>query len=244
MALRTLNPPWRWRSEPSFPIDVRTTLHLPPRRSVLPPATFAVGASASRQITASNGGVWDPVVGGEARNGVRKSVDLATLGNLCVDIVLGVPSLPPASKKERRAYMERLAASPPDKVGRNQSHSFTFCQFFSFLYWIYSFFLRTKEASFWLCILRDRSLWYSRKKIREGSTLTDTVIRLWYYPEILWRSLYYNCSCFWKHLSNTRNLFWWYINFVTVLKFSWCFIIKQSRSDVYNYAHFSCISQC
>ncbi|XP_074584703.1 uncharacterized protein LOC141840566 isoform X1 [Curcuma longa] len=115
MALRTLNPPWPRRPEPSFLIDVRTTLHLPPRRSAFPPASVAVGACASRQITAGNGRVWDPVVGGEARNGVRKSVDLTTLGNLCVDIVLGVPSLPPASKEERRAYMERLAASPPDK---------------------------------------------------------------------------------------------------------------------------------
>ena len=45
-----------------------------------------------------------------------KEVDVATLGNLCVDIVLNVPKLPPASFVERKAYMERLAKSPPDKV--------------------------------------------------------------------------------------------------------------------------------
>lgn len=45
-----------------------------------------------------------------------KDVDIATLGNLCVDIVLNVPQLPPPSVEERKAYMERLSASPPDKV--------------------------------------------------------------------------------------------------------------------------------
>uniref|UniRef100_J3LKA9 Carbohydrate kinase PfkB domain-containing protein n=2 Tax=Oryza brachyantha TaxID=4533 RepID=J3LKA9_ORYBR len=37
------------------------------------------------------------------------------LGNLCVDVVLSVPQLPPAPREEREAYMERLAASPPDQ---------------------------------------------------------------------------------------------------------------------------------
>ncbi|KAG9452579.1 hypothetical protein H6P81_005483 [Aristolochia fimbriata] len=44
-----------------------------------------------------------------------KVVDVATLGNLCVDIVLNVPELPPDPFEERLAYMERLAASRPDK---------------------------------------------------------------------------------------------------------------------------------
>ncbi|XP_010278096.1 PREDICTED: fructokinase-1-like isoform X2 [Nelumbo nucifera] len=44
-----------------------------------------------------------------------KEVDVVTLGNLCVDIVLNVPKLPPASFEERRTYMEQLAASSPDK---------------------------------------------------------------------------------------------------------------------------------
>lgn len=48
-----------------------------------------------------------------------KDVDVATLGNLCVDIVLNVPNLPPASFEERKDYMERLSKSPPDKVGFN-----------------------------------------------------------------------------------------------------------------------------
>ncbi|CAK9150041.1 unnamed protein product [Ilex paraguariensis] len=44
-----------------------------------------------------------------------KNVDVATLGNLCVDIVLNVPKLPPKSFQERLAYMEELSKSPPDK---------------------------------------------------------------------------------------------------------------------------------
>lgn len=44
-----------------------------------------------------------------------KDVDVATLGNLCVDIVLNVPKLPPASFEDRKAYMEELSTSRPDK---------------------------------------------------------------------------------------------------------------------------------
>ncbi|GLT45928.1 hypothetical protein SLA2020_197230 [Shorea laevis] len=44
-----------------------------------------------------------------------KTIDVATLGNLCVDIVLNVPELPPPSREARKAYMEQLSASPPDK---------------------------------------------------------------------------------------------------------------------------------
>ncbi|KAG6484602.1 5-dehydro-2-deoxygluconokinase 2-like [Zingiber officinale] len=117
MALQTLNPPLRWRPEPSFPINDRTIVDLIPRRWALPQTTISVGACASCQIATGNDGFWDPLVGSETalRKVVPKRVDLATLGNLCVDIVLGVPSLPLAPKNERRAYMERLAASPPDK---------------------------------------------------------------------------------------------------------------------------------
>ncbi|XP_062021853.1 fructokinase-1 [Rosa rugosa] len=44
-----------------------------------------------------------------------KDIDVATLGNLCVDIVLNVPQLPPPDADRRKAYMDRLSASPPDK---------------------------------------------------------------------------------------------------------------------------------
>ncbi|KAL3849940.1 hypothetical protein ACJIZ3_011822 [Penstemon smallii] len=44
-----------------------------------------------------------------------KEIDVATLGNLCVDIVLSVPKLPPKPLNERRDYMEELSKSPPDK---------------------------------------------------------------------------------------------------------------------------------
>ncbi|KAI3449733.1 hypothetical protein Pfo_006398 [Paulownia fortunei] len=44
-----------------------------------------------------------------------KEIDVATIGNLCVDIVLNVPKLPPKPLDERKAYMEELSKSPPDK---------------------------------------------------------------------------------------------------------------------------------
>ncbi|KAK4783754.1 hypothetical protein SAY86_018122 [Trapa natans] len=54
-----------------------------------------------------------------SRNGyngaVVKDIDIATLGNLCVDIVLGVPQLPPAAPEDRKSYMEQLSSCPPDK---------------------------------------------------------------------------------------------------------------------------------
>ncbi|KAK4742925.1 hypothetical protein SAY87_000926 [Trapa incisa] len=46
---------------------------------------------------------------------VVKDFDIATLGNLCVDIVLGVPQLPPAAPEDRKSYMEQLSSCPPDK---------------------------------------------------------------------------------------------------------------------------------
>lgn len=46
---------------------------------------------------------------------VEKSLDVVTLGNLCLDIVLNVPVLPPTSLEERYQYMLQLAASNPDK---------------------------------------------------------------------------------------------------------------------------------
>ena len=61
-----------------------------------------------------------------------KTADVATLGNLCVDLVLNVPELPPASFLQRKAYMERLAASPPDKVSIAQSSLFSVLFIFPF----------------------------------------------------------------------------------------------------------------
>lgn len=48
-------------------------------------------------------------------NSNLKHVDVATLSNLCVDIVLNVPRLPPPSPLLRKAFMDQLAQSPPDK---------------------------------------------------------------------------------------------------------------------------------
>lgn len=46
-----------------------------------------------------------------------KPIDVATLGNLCVDIVLSVQELPSPSRGDRKAFMDELSISPPDKVG-------------------------------------------------------------------------------------------------------------------------------
>eukprot|EP00850_Spirogloea_muscicola_P006226 SM000029S10521 [mRNA] locus=s29:590887:593262:+ [translate_table: standard] len=42
-------------------------------------------------------------------------VDVVTLGNLCVDVVVNVPALPAASRHEKWEYMQRLSATPPDE---------------------------------------------------------------------------------------------------------------------------------
>ncbi|KAK9083355.1 hypothetical protein Scep_029826 [Stephania cephalantha] len=53
------------------------------------------------------------------RSPVVKGADIATLGNLCVDVVLSVQRLPLPSLEERRAYMEELSASRPDEMEEN-----------------------------------------------------------------------------------------------------------------------------
>ncbi|KAL6006845.1 hypothetical protein ACLOJK_032341 [Asimina triloba] len=72
--------------------------------------TVAVSLSIS---TTNSHKVSEPRL--DEEKGVSKVADVATLGNLCVDIVINVPSLPPASPVERKAYMEQLSASRPDK---------------------------------------------------------------------------------------------------------------------------------
>lgn len=87
-------------------------LRLPPRRQAVlhrhvagPTRLSGVRAGLNGSFEASKRFVSD-----------KGGADLATLGNLCVDIVLNVPCLPPANRDERKEYMEKLASSPPDKV--------------------------------------------------------------------------------------------------------------------------------
>ncbi|XP_044982699.1 fructokinase-1 [Hordeum vulgare subsp. vulgare] len=113
MALQTLNPATASRAplplarrHPPQPFP-----HLPPRRRVAgggvrPRAAVAVAVSGAVNEARRR----PPQEGGEG-----KGTDLATLGNLCVDVVLSVPCLPPAQRDQRLAYMEGLAASPPDQ---------------------------------------------------------------------------------------------------------------------------------
>ncbi|CAD6209704.1 unnamed protein product [Miscanthus lutarioriparius] len=121
MALQALNPHRHAAAVSPAPSPVprrghpppQPLLHLPPRRRL------AAGAPAARRRCRRLGShqrgqeAWGTARGG-GEDG-RKDTDLATLGNLCVDVVLSVPQLPPAPWEERKAYMERLAASPPDQ---------------------------------------------------------------------------------------------------------------------------------
>ncbi|XP_072971085.1 probable fructokinase-4 [Typha angustifolia] len=108
MALQTLNPPISWKPKQELMPEDRHLLWLPPRRLL----GRAVSRRGGCRAAVGNGGF----VGGEGiKVRTKKDVDLATLGNLCVDIVLNVPSLPPSQRDERKAYMDRLAASSPDK---------------------------------------------------------------------------------------------------------------------------------
>lgn len=67
-----------------------------------------------------------------AAAGGVKQFDVATLGNLCVDVVLSVPNLPPPSLHQRKAYMDQLSKSPPDKVSISSSF-LTLLQIFNFI---------------------------------------------------------------------------------------------------------------
>ncbi|OMO78418.1 Carbohydrate kinase PfkB [Corchorus capsularis] len=111
-----------------FPFPVH--LHPPnpiPSRLVFPPISFPLypnttitttTASAPRSVLNCRG-FHIPVPNHPPRSlsssNPTKTVDVATLGNLCVDIVLNVPQLPPPSPDARKAFMEQLSSSPPDK---------------------------------------------------------------------------------------------------------------------------------
>ncbi|MED6122692.1 hypothetical protein PIB30_042172 [Stylosanthes scabra] len=86
------------------------------RRSVL----FASNNRGGSQIAVANNGKLPVIVPPSPSYDYRrfqsaKNVDVSTLGNLCVDMVLNVPELPPPSFHERQAFMDRLASSPPNK---------------------------------------------------------------------------------------------------------------------------------
>ncbi|RZC52231.1 hypothetical protein C5167_020657 [Papaver somniferum] len=76
-----------------------------------------ISTQKSSSINSFNFSGHNGVVDGSSfiKNVSLRDADIATLGNLCVDIVLNVPTLPPPSLNERKAYMERLSASRPDK---------------------------------------------------------------------------------------------------------------------------------
>ncbi|KAL6516158.1 hypothetical protein OROGR_019463 [Orobanche gracilis] len=72
---------------------------------------FPVPKQRLNSLTFGNGSVEDD----RSKSVGIKDIDVATIGNLCVDIVLNVPELPPKPLDERKTYIEELSKSPPDK---------------------------------------------------------------------------------------------------------------------------------
>ncbi|XP_062209976.1 fructokinase-1-like [Phragmites australis] len=118
MALQTLNPHRHPASVSPTPAPLprrgppQPLLHLPPRRRLAGGCTWPRAVAVAVSGAVNEARRLPPSEGGDGKG---KETDLATLGNLCVDVVLSVPELPPAQREERKAYMERLAASPPDQ---------------------------------------------------------------------------------------------------------------------------------
>ncbi|KAJ7972695.1 fructokinase-1 [Quillaja saponaria] len=97
-----------------FPQNPRLIFHTSPSHFIF--TCKGVGISMPKRSSTSLGsGNNGLLTDWKLRSIGVKDVDVATLGNLCVDIVLNVPQLPPPSLEERKAYMEHLSASPPDK---------------------------------------------------------------------------------------------------------------------------------
>jgi hypothetical protein len=140
----TLKSPLPYHAPPSHPIF---SLPLNPRQFVLPLSPQKTGGSiyhnpvfickgtqlsvpshGSASLGPSNGN-GAAVHDWKVRSVGIENIDVATLGNLCVDIVLNVPKLPPRSREASFAYMQDLSKSPPDKV----CSSFNWFQLFNFL---------------------------------------------------------------------------------------------------------------
>ncbi|XP_038693885.1 fructokinase-1-like [Tripterygium wilfordii] len=95
---------------PVFPPFLRTTRA---KSSIFSCKRVEIDAPKPSSISfgSGNGCVRD----WKSRSTAVKTIDVATLGNLCVDIILDVPELPPRSRDARKAYLQKLSASPPDK---------------------------------------------------------------------------------------------------------------------------------
>ncbi|KAL9394887.1 hypothetical protein Peur_014172 [Populus x canadensis] len=126
----TLKSPLPYHAPSSHPIF---SLPLNPRQFVLPLSPHKTGGSiyhnpvfickgtqlsvpshGSASLGPSNGN-GAAVHDWKVRSVGIENIDVATLGNLCVDIVLNVPKLPPRSREASFAYMQELSKSPPDK---------------------------------------------------------------------------------------------------------------------------------
>ncbi|KAK9747673.1 hypothetical protein RND81_02G007800 [Saponaria officinalis] len=102
---------------PTNPNSISPNSHKTHRNSTLNCRATDVSVlnNCSNSLNSSQNGVFRSKNPEKSTDLGVKDVDVATLGNLCVDIVLNVPHLPPNPISERKAYMEHLASSPPDK---------------------------------------------------------------------------------------------------------------------------------
>ncbi|XWS76299.1 hypothetical protein CRYUN_Cryun01aG0163800 [Craigia yunnanensis] len=124
IALKTAQFPF----PPHLHLHLHLHLHPPnpiPSRLLFPPVSFPLhpntatnsprSAFSFRHVPVPNHPRRSLPCSNATKTAAVKTVDVATLGNLCVDIVLNVPKLPPPSPDARKAFMEQLSSSPPDK---------------------------------------------------------------------------------------------------------------------------------
>ncbi|CAI5471428.1 unnamed protein product [Closterium sp. Yama58-4] len=53
--------------------------------------------------------------GARVQEGETKLVDVVTLGNLCVDVLVAVDQLPPSDRRGKWEFLQRVKANPPDE---------------------------------------------------------------------------------------------------------------------------------
>eukprot|EP00897_Mesotaenium_endlicherianum_P008690 jgi/Mesen1/784/ME000110S_11046 len=72
-----------------------------------------------RDEVSLNGELWHRQKNGAGSEGSAEgsegTVDVVTLGNLCVDVLTSVEELPPTARQDKWDYMQRLMASPPEE---------------------------------------------------------------------------------------------------------------------------------
>lgn len=103
-------------SDAVFRNRIRLDCAVPPGRTIFARAdhvrTVCEPAKDTWQRRAVEEGYGMPRSRGEEGGG---KLDMVTLGNLCVDVLVKVEELPPTETEGKRRYMESLVAAPPDE---------------------------------------------------------------------------------------------------------------------------------